>query len=179
MVRAVPGSQLPSPSAGLISSKDAGFPIAYADPGSSSGNTQQGEKSMSAWVMGSRKHQDGTRDVTIQFEHDDQTGRLNGWIRCMGKTFIVEGSWVAEGSVPGRAHSVMALMGSDQKAAPTFIVITGSLDGPGSAPTQIVVNMIHVSCHDDHQLGWGGTLKPFPAQELEAGAGGETAAGAG
>lgn len=122
---------------------------------------------MSSWVMGSGKHEDGSRDVTIQFEHNDVTGRLSGWIRCMGKTFIVEGSWVAAGSVPGRTHSVMALMGSDQRPAPVFIVITGALDGSGSAPTQIEMNMIHVSCHDDHQRAWGGLLKPFPPEQLE------------
>ncbi len=123
---------------------------------------------MPSWVMGSEKRSDGTRDVVIQFSHDDATGNLAGWIRCMGKTFIVSGSWVAAFSVPGRNHSIMALMGSDQQAAPVFIAITGSIDGPGSAPTGIDMNMIHASCHDDHQRGWGGRLKPFPKSELPA-----------
>lgn len=129
---------------------------------------KQGNDGMSSWVMGSKKYDDGTREVTIQFEHDDTTGRLSGWVRCMGKYFIVEGSWVAAGSVPGRAHSVCALMGSDQQAAPVLIAMTGTIDGSGSYPSEIQMNMIHVSSRNDQQRPWSGVLRPFPLGELPA-----------
>lgn len=120
---------------------------------------------MSNWALGSKPHDDGKRDVMIYFQSDDATGRLNGWMRFKGKTYIVEGVWAAAGSVPGRNHSILMATANDQQAAPVFLAMAGTIDdGPG-APAQIELNLIRASSVDDLQYGWNGVLLPMKASE--------------
>ncbi|MCA1748856.1 MAG: hypothetical protein LC634_04775 [Sphingomonadales bacterium] len=116
---------------------------------------------MSHWVLGSEEYPDGTRDVTIDFTNNDANGEMSGTLVFKGHTFYISGNWAASGSIPGRNHSAFALWGSDQQAATVYVAVAGTMDGPGSAPEDIVMNLIRVSTGDDEQYGWSGVLKPI------------------
>ena len=120
---------------------------------------------MSNWALGSKKHAGGERDVTIYFDSNDPTGHLTGWLRFMGKTYIAEGTWAAAGSVPGRAHSILALIANDQQAAPVYLAMAGTIDDGKGQPAQIELNIIRTSSIDDKQSGWGGILLPIRPSE--------------
>ncbi len=115
---------------------------------------------MSNWEMGSKPYTDGTRDVLINFLTDDATGAIQGMLRFKGMVFAVHGSWAAAGSVPGRNVSAFALWGADTAAATDFVAATGTLQGPGSKPTSMAINLLRVESGNGQQYGWDGELKP-------------------
>ncbi|MCR2832893.1 hypothetical protein [Parerythrobacter lacustris] len=116
---------------------------------------------MSNWVLGSEEHSDGTRDVTIDFQNNDAIGQISGTMIFEGTTYYVNGNWAAAGSIAGRNHSAFALWASDQQAATVYLAVAGTMDGPGSAPDDIDLNLIRVSTGDDEQYGWSGRLYPM------------------
>jgi len=116
---------------------------------------------MSNWNLASEEEEGGVRDVVIAFVNDDSTGQVGGTLTFMGQTFYVNGNWAASGSIPGRNYSAFALWGSDQQAATEYVAATGTMDGPGSAPLSIDLNLIRVSTGDDEQYGWDGKLIPY------------------
>ncbi|NNC73037.1 MAG: hypothetical protein HKN78_09200 [Sphingomonadaceae bacterium] len=116
---------------------------------------------MSTWILGSEEQSDGSRDVTIDFQNDDSTGQMGGTLVFKGKPFFIKGAWAASGSIPGRNYSAFSLWGSDQQDATEFVAVAGTMDGPGSAPQSISMNLIRVSTGDDEQYGWDGVLKPM------------------
>ena len=116
---------------------------------------------MSHWVMGSAKHSDGTRDLTIDFTNDDSNGAMSGSLVFEGSTYYISGNWAASGSIPGRNYSAFALWGSDQQAATVYVAAVGTMDGPGSAPQSITINLSRASTGDDEQYGWDGVLTPM------------------
>lgn len=116
---------------------------------------------MSNWNLGSEMHPNGTRDVEIAFVNDDSIGRVGGTLTFMGRRFSVNGNWAASGSVPGRNYSAFALWGTDGQGATEYVAATGTVQGPGPAPTRIDMNLIRVSTADDEQYGWDGKLLPI------------------
>ena len=116
---------------------------------------------MSHWVMGSAKHSDGTRDLTIDFTNDDSNGAMSGSLVFEGSTYYISGNWAASGSIPGRNYSAFALWGSDQQAATVYVAAVGTMAGPGSAPQSIAINLSRASTGDDEQYGWDGVLTPM------------------
>lgn len=116
---------------------------------------------MSHWKMGSEPHTDGSRDVTIDFTNNDSIGKVGGTMTFKGTTYYVDGNWAAEGSIPGRNHSAFALWATDQQAATVYLAVAGTMDGPGSAPIDIHMNLIRASTGDDQQYGWSGKLTPM------------------
>lgn len=116
---------------------------------------------MSIWNLGSEVNSDGSRDVVIAFANNDANGQMSGTLQFKGDTYQINGNWAASGSVPGRNYSAFALWGSNQQGATQYVAATGTMQGPGSAPKRIDLNLIRVSTADDQQYGWDGKLLPM------------------
>ena len=116
---------------------------------------------MSNWTMGSKPHQDGSRDVAIAFANNDANGAMSGTLTFEGDTYYINGNWAASGSVPGRNYSAFALWGSDQQGATQYVAAAGTMDGPGSYPASIQLNLVRTSTGNDQQYGWDGVLLPM------------------
>jgi hypothetical protein len=112
-------------------------------------------KMPSLWKLAS-----ADRRYSVALEEADN-GALNGALIFDGTTYAVGGAWAASGSLPGRNFSAFAVAGSTQQAVPSYVAATGLMTGPGTAPTQIDIQMDVSSSSDGSVNHYKGTLLPF------------------
>lgn len=116
---------------------------------------------MSHWVMGSKAHENGTRDVTIDFNNDDSTGQMQGVLTLEGTKYSIHGDWAAAGSIAGRKFSAFGLHGSNQQDVTVYVSAVGTMVGPGPAPESVLINVNRASSANDGQYAWDGELLPM------------------
>ena len=116
---------------------------------------------MSNWEMGSKPFHDGTRDVKLDFLTDDAKGTIGGQLWFKNMLYTVNGSWAALRSVPGRNVSSFALLGGDSAGETDHVAAAGTMDGPGSLPVAIQLNLIRVESGNGQRFGWDGELQQF------------------
>lgn len=116
---------------------------------------------MSVWKMCSKKYDDGTCQLMIDFNNQDATGAMSGTLTFEDQVFNITGNWAASGSVPGRHASAFGLYGVNQQDATSYVAVTGTMVGPGNAPESIAMNLIRAKSSDGDQYGWSGTLLPM------------------
>lgn len=90
---------------------------------------------MSEWRLASSDHR-----CSVALEANDN-GPLSGALTYEGQTYNVAGGWDASFSVPGRNFSAFSLFGRTGNPIPDFVAATGIMTGPGTAPTQIDIQL--------------------------------------
>ncbi|WP_271078602.1 hypothetical protein [Aurantiacibacter sp. MUD61] len=116
---------------------------------------------MSHWQMGTEPDSKGNRDLTIDIQTDDSVGTLKGTVTFQDRPYSVTGHWAAEGSVPGRNYSCLAMCGPDHDPAPEMLTLSGTLVGKGYAPDSIQANVTRTDSKTGLQYGYGGKLLPM------------------
>lgn len=109
---------------------------------------------MSAWNMAS---DDGT--LQIAFVTDDATGAIGGTLVFQKVEYTVSGNWGASNSIPGRNYSAFAIYATEGSGL-YYLSMVGTIEGPGSAPTSMDINLNRADCSDGQQFGYDGLLTP-------------------
>lgn len=109
---------------------------------------------MSAWYM---KSDDGV--LQIAFATDDSTGAVSGTLIFQDVEYGVSGNWGASGSIPGRDYSAFAIYATEPSGM-YYLGMVGTIQGPGSSPTSMQVNLNRADCSDGFQLGYDAVLMP-------------------
>jgi hypothetical protein len=100
-------------------------------------------------------------DCSVDLTVDDSNGGITGTVIFKTFTYIIGGNSAAAGSVAGRGASVFALHGGCEAGkATSYIAMTGTVEGPWSAPTRIDASVTRIRSADGSQYGWDGELKP-------------------
>lgn len=96
---------------------------------------------------------------SVAFEVTDN-GALNGALIYENKSYNVGGGWDASYSLPERHFSAFAFFGRTGNSIPDFVAATGIMTGPGTAPTQIDIQVDVSSSNDGTLKHYKGVLVP-------------------